>query len=56
MEGFDPAKVDEILGLKERGLRSVILLPLGYRDAGSDWLAPMKNVRKSADTLVTHIN
>ena len=29
MEGFDPEKVDEILGLKERGLRSVILLPLG---------------------------
>ncbi|SDP55146.1 Nitroreductase [Sulfitobacter litoralis] len=56
MEGFDPAKVDEILGLTERGLRSVILLPLGYRDAGSDWLAPMKKVRKSADTLVTHIN
>ncbi|HBR41628.1 MAG TPA: NAD(P)H-dependent oxidoreductase, partial [Sulfitobacter pontiacus] len=56
MEGFDPAKVDEILGLKERGLRSVILLPLGYRDAESDWLAPMKKVRKSADTLVTHID
>ena len=55
MEGFDPAKVDEILGLKERGLRSVILLPLGYRDAESDWLAPMKKVRKSAETLVTHI-
>lgn len=30
MEGFDPAKVDEILQLRERGLRSVILLPLGY--------------------------
>ncbi len=56
MEGFDPAKVDEILGLKERGLRSVILLPLGYRDAESDWLAPMKKVRKSAETLVTHID
>ena len=32
MEGFSPAMVDEILGLKERGLRSVVLLPLGYRD------------------------
>ena len=49
-------EVDEILGLKERGLRSVILLPLGYRDAESDWLAPMKKVRKSAETLVTHID
>ena len=31
MEGFDPAKVDEILGLREKGLRSVVMLPLGYR-------------------------
>ena len=55
MEGFDPAKVDEILGLKERGLRSVVLLPLGYRDPAADWLLPMKKVRKSADALVTHV-
>ncbi|MBE7638230.1 NAD(P)H-dependent oxidoreductase [Sneathiella sp. P13V-1] len=53
MEGFDPAKVDEILGLRERGLRSVILLPLGYRDTSGDWLLPMKKVRKSKDTIVT---
>jgi len=38
MEGFDPSTVDTILGLKDRGLRSVILMPLGYRDAGGDWL------------------
>ena len=37
MEGFDPAAVDEILGLKEKGLRSAILLPIGYRDADNDW-------------------
>lgn len=55
MEGFDPAKVDEILGLKERGLRSVVLLPLGYRDPAADWLLPMKKVRKPADTMVTHL-
>jgi len=41
MEGFDPAAVDAILGLKEKGLRSVVILPLGYRDAAGDWLAPM---------------
>lgn len=56
MEGFDPAKVDEILGLNERGLKSVVLLPLGYRDQASDWLLPMKKVRKSVDTIVTHID
>jgi nitroreductase len=56
MEGFDPAKVDEILDLKKRGLRSVVLLPLGYRDPTNDWLLPMKKVRKSVDTIVTHID
>ncbi|UWR27516.1 NAD(P)H-dependent oxidoreductase [Sulfitobacter sp. S223] len=55
MEGFDPAAVDKILGLKERGLRSVVLLPLGYRDPENDWLLPMKKVRKSLDTIVSTV-
>jgi len=55
MEGFNPDAVDTILGLKERGLRSVVLLPLGYRDADGDWLLPMEKVRKSRDTLVTEV-
>jgi nitroreductase len=56
MEGFDPDKVDEILGLKAHGLRSVVLLPLGYRDASADWLLPMKKVRKPLDTIVSRID
>ena len=56
MEGFDPDAVDGILGLKERGLRSVVLMPLGYRDEAGDWLAPMGKVRKSRDTIVTEVN
>ena len=56
MEGFDPSAVDAILGLKELGLRSVVLLPLGYRDPTGDWLLPMKKVRKSRETIVTQID
>ena len=56
MEGFDPAKVDEILGLKALGLRSVVLLPLGHRDPTGDWLLPMKKVRKSLDAMVTTVD
>lgn len=56
MEGFDPASVDNILGLGERGLRSVVLLPLGYRDPTGDWLLPMAKVRKSRDIMVTQID
>lgn len=56
MEGFDPAQVDEILGLRAKGLRSVTLMPLGYRDASGDWLAPLKKVRKPLGELVTRID
>lgn len=31
MEGFDNTKVDEILGLNEKGLKSVVICPVGYR-------------------------
>lgn len=56
MEGFDPAKVDEILGLKEKGLRSVLLLPLGYRADEGDWLVKLQKVRRSREHFVTEIN
>ena len=52
MEGFDPAKVDEILGLRERGLRSVVMIPLGYREVEGDWLAKLKKVRRARDQFV----
>lgn len=55
MEGFDPDSVNDILGLGERGLRSVALMALGHRDPSSDWLVSMAKVRKSHDRLVTVI-
>lgn len=53
MEGFDPAKVDEILDLRARGLRSVLLLPLGYRQPEGDWLVNLKKVRRPAQQFIT---
>jgi nitroreductase len=55
MEGFDTDAVDAILGLRERGLRSVVLLPLGYRDHEGDWLLPMAKVRKSRAVMVREL-
>lgn len=55
MEGFDPAKVDEILNLRERGLRSVILLPIGYRAEEGDWLVNLKKVRRPLSQFVTEL-
>lgn len=56
IEGFDPKAVDEILGLREKGLRSTVILTLGYRDAESDWLVNLKKVRKPLNELVTLID
>lgn len=55
IEGFEPDALDEILDLKSRGLRSCLLLPVGYRHEENDWLANLKKVRKSEADLVTVI-
>ena len=51
-EGFSNEVVDEILGLKELGLKSVTLLYLGYRDSENDWLSKMKKVRIPMDEFI----
>ena len=56
MEGFDPIALDEILGLKARGLRSVAILPLGYRADEGDWLVNLKKVRRAREDFVIEVN
>jgi len=56
MEGFDATALDEILDLKSKGLRSAVLLPVGYRDETKDWLVKLPKVRKSTEDLVTFID
>ncbi|MBC5774695.1 nitroreductase family protein [Pontibacter sp. KCTC 32443] len=51
MEGFDSAALDKLLNLEEKGLKSVTLLPLGYRDAENDWLAKLPKVRRQKEKL-----
>lgn len=55
MEGFDPDALDKILSLREKGLRSVALLPLGYRQVEGDWLVGLKKVRKPTSKFVTEV-
>tara|TARA_R100001369_G_scaffold14529_1_gene29129 strand:- start:2531 stop:3163 length:633 start_codon:yes stop_codon:yes gene_type:complete len=55
MEGFSADKVDEILGLREKGLRSTVLLPVGYRKEDEDWLVNLVKVRKPMEDLITVI-
>lgn len=56
IEGFDPDALDEILNLREKGLRSCVMLPLGYRDVENDWLVNLTKVRKSREDLVTLVD
>jgi nitroreductase len=56
MEGFDPKALDEILNLKDRALRSVLLLPLGYRLEEQDWHVKLKKVRRNRENFVTEIH
>ncbi|GAA4787943.1 NAD(P)H-dependent oxidoreductase [Olivibacter ginsenosidimutans] len=55
MEGFDNAKLDKLLALDQKGLKSVTLLPLGYRDENNDWLVNLKKVRKPKDEFITEL-
>ncbi len=55
MEGFDPAALDKILNLRERGLRSAAIMPLGYREESKDWLANLKKVRRPRNQFVTEV-
>lgn len=56
MEGFDPAALDEILGLRALGLRSVVIMPLGYRANEGDWLVNLKKVRRSRANFVREVS
>ncbi len=55
LEGFEPDAVDKILGLREKGLRSAVMLPIGYRKDDADWLVNLVKVRKPMEELVTVI-
>jgi nitroreductase/dihydropteridine reductase len=56
MEGFNAAEFDEILGLKEKGLKSVVILTLGYRDEANDPLVKATKVRKDDNDFFIKIN
>ena len=52
MEGFNSEKFDEVLNLKSLNLKSVLLLPVGYR-AEDDFMSKLKKVRKPIkDTII----
>lgn len=55
IEGFKTDVVDEVLDLKSKGLKSTVLMYLGYADPANDWLGQMKKVRIPQDELFIKI-
>jgi nitroreductase len=54
MEGFLPEKYDEILGLNQKNLKSVLVMPVGYR-ADDDMFASFKKVRKELNNSIIEL-
>ncbi|MCJ8280015.1 MAG: NAD(P)H-dependent oxidoreductase [Rivularia sp. ALOHA_DT_140] len=55
MEGIDPAKYDEILGLKDKGYSTAVVCPVGYR-LPSDKYATMPKVRFETENVVEYVD
>ena len=54
MEGFVPVQYDEILGLADQGLTSVVICALGYRSP-NDAYATFPKVRYPKQDLLVHV-
>lgn len=55
IEGFNATTIDAVLGLKEKGLHSTVILALGYRDSEKDYMAAAKKVRLPIDEMITKV-
>ncbi len=54
MEGIEPPKYDQILGLTERGLTATVICPVGYRSA-EDATQHHKKVRLPLEEMVVQV-
>jgi len=54
MEGFNAAKFDELLGLREKGLTTSVIAAIGFR-AEDDMYSKLVKVRKPEEELFIHI-
>ena len=55
MEGFNAVKFDEVLQLNEKNLKTILLLPIGFR-AEDDPMSSLKKVRKPIEDIVINLD
>lgn len=53
MEGFVPEQYDELLNLKKLNLKSVLVMPIGYR-AKDDFMSSLQKVRKPLEDIIIY--
>lgn len=53
MEGFVPEQYDELLNLKKLNLKSVLVMPIGYR-AKDDFMSSLQKVRKPLEDVIIY--
>ncbi|MBV8326615.1 NAD(P)H-dependent oxidoreductase [Chryseobacterium sp.] len=51
LEGFDNKAVDQLLKLSEQGLKSTVMMAVGYKDEDHDWWGKLEKVRRSKEEL-----
>jgi len=56
MGGFNGPELDKFLGLDKQGLRSVAIMPVGYRDTTTDPIVNMKKIRRAKEHMVIEMN
>lgn len=55
IEGFDPEKMDEVLGLKEKGLHSLVVASVGFNSEEKDFNAQLPKSRFSEQDVITNL-
>jgi nitroreductase/dihydropteridine reductase len=55
MEGFIPAKLDELLGLEAKNLHSVLIMAIGERDEATDYMVNVQKVRTPKAELFVNL-
>lgn len=55
MEGFDPEVLDKELGLDKKGMHSLVIVPIGYRDEEKDYNAKLPKSRLPYSEIISEI-
>jgi nitroreductase/dihydropteridine reductase len=55
MEGFDPVALDAEFGLAEKGFTSLVVVPIGYSDAATDYNAALPKSRLTIADILTEV-